>query len=95
MLIFPYPAGERASKLPFSDIDEGKATPRGTGQGPKTDWIVRKCRKDADFSIPKFEKFTEITYTKFVGVNWLYPGRRSAARRTYSNYKSHRRSKSR
>ena len=80
MLIFPYPAGERASKLPSSDIDEGRATPRGTGQGSKIDWIVRKCRKDADFYIPKFEKFTEINYTKFVEVNTLYPGGRSAAR---------------
>lgn len=82
MLIYPYPAGERASKLSSSDIDEGRATPRGTGQGSKIDWIVRKCRKDADFSIPKFEKFTEINYTKFVEVNRLYPGRRSAARCT-------------
>lgn len=80
MLIPPYRAGKRATKLSSSDIYEGNATPRGTGQGLKTDWIVRKCHRDADYSIPKFEKFTKITYSKFSEVNRLYSDRSSTKR---------------
>lgn len=34
-----------------------------------------RMHKDADFSIPKFKEFTEITYSKFGEAKRLCPGR--------------------